>query len=93
MNWIVSMFRRLLWILLTVLFFVSGAASTRYGFDRIETLRKVERVPRTTIGALIPGEANVSGVARMHEGIHLLGPDSGDVCLYYKPSRTWFWWP
>lgn len=78
------MLKRLLYLPLMVILFTAGLLLNKLGFERIEALRRIERIPRSSINALIPGEANVRGVVKIHAGKQLKGPDSGSVCVYYK---------
>ncbi len=64
-------------------FLAIGILITQQGFQRVETLRRIERIPRTSIRGLIPGEANLSGRAQPLDGQVLQAPDSGQACLYY----------
>lgn len=78
------MLKKLLYLLLMIASAAAGFFLNKAGFDRIEALRKIERIPRCTVAALIPGEANISGTAMVKDGQILKGPDSGSPCLYYK---------
>lgn len=78
------MLKRLLHLPLLLILLAIGIWVTKQGFQRVETLRQIERIPRTDINALIPGEANLAGRAQPHAGHQLQGPASGQVCLYYE---------
>lgn len=78
------MMKRVAFLPLLLICFALGILLNRQGFNRIEDLRKIERIPRSTIAALIPGEANVSGKVEILDGQSLRGPDSGEVCVYFN---------
>ena len=75
--------RFLLYPILFVALLAAGVGLTHLGFSRIETLRQMERIPRKAIAELIPGEANIAGLARRDQEM-LVAPDSRRETLYYR---------
>ena len=53
-------------------------------FDVIQNMRQLERVPASTVGALLPGEANVTAFAEVINGNTLTSPKAGVRSLYYR---------
>lgn len=53
-------------------------------FDAIQNMRQLERVPASTVGALLPGEANVTAFAEAANGRLLKSPKAGVDSLYYR---------
>lgn len=53
-------------------------------FDVIQNMRQLERVPASTVGALLPGEANVTAFAEANNGTLLTSPKAGVNSLYYR---------
>ena len=78
------MLRRLLALLLLPVFAAGGVLFLYSGFEKVQTMRRIERIPRVSVDALIPGEANVSGLAEIYQGQVLHAPDTGATCLYYR---------
>lgn len=76
-------FKKILLFVLLPLFLGLGILLNKYGFDKIEELRSIERIPQVPIAALIPSEANITGLAQVYAGQHLKGPRSNRACLYY----------
>ena len=55
------MIKRFLFLILSMILIMTGIWLNRLGFDRVERLRLIERIPRTDINTLVRGEANISG--------------------------------
>lgn len=53
-------------------------------FDAIQNMRQLERVPASTVGALLPGEANVTAFAEAANSRLLKSPKAGVDSLYYR---------
>jgi len=67
--------------LLVVICLAAGAGLSRCSFEQLRDLRKIERVPETEIGSLLPGEAKTTGKAAP-AGQVVVGPYSGVTALY-----------
>jgi len=76
-------FKRVLWLAMAIVCGGGGVFLVRSAFDRVQQMRTIERIPRVSVSALIPGEANLSGSVSLHEGKVLHGPRSGAPCVYY----------
>ncbi len=73
----------LVWLVMTVVCGLIGVFFVRVAFERVQQMRTIERIPRVSVAALIPGEANLSGKVSLHEGKVLRGPKSGATCVYF----------
>lgn len=78
-----SLFKRLLWLAMAAVCGMIGVFIVRVAFERVQQMRTIERIPRVSVSALIPGEANLSGRVVVHDGKVLKGPDTGAPCVYY----------
>ncbi len=61
-----------------------GLLLSRCSLEQVEELRIMERIPRTQIAGLIPGEANIAGTAGSYHDQYLQAPDSGTTCFYFR---------
>jgi hypothetical protein len=74
----------LLKVIAAIALLIGGAAMHDCGFDRIRSMREVERVPATEAVAALEGEINLSGqVERVEGGKILRSPDTKSPCVYY----------
>lgn len=74
---------RVLPFLLAALSAIAGLALTQMGFDAVQEMRQLERVPATTAGAALPGEVNIT--ARVQSGQALLRSRYSDTpSVYYR---------
>ncbi len=78
-----SLFKRVLWLAMAAVCGLIGVFFVRVAFERVQQMRTIERIPRVSVPALIPGEANLSGQAVVHAGKVLKGPDTGASCVYF----------
>lgn len=78
-----SVLKRVLWLVLAAVCGFIGVFFVRVAFERVQQMRTIERIPRVSVSALIPGEANLSGRAAVHAGQVRKGPDSGAPCVYF----------
>ncbi len=72
-------------ILFVLLAAFIGILLQNCSYKRIAELRKIGRIPQTTVAAVVPGEVNITGRANpsaLGDGL-LKAPDSGKPCLYY----------
>lgn len=76
--------KQVLRILLLLLFGIGGGVLTWQGFSRVDTLRTIERIPRTPVLAAIPGEVNLRGTVETYQGRALRGPDTGVETVYFR---------
>ncbi|MEX2381767.1 MAG: LemA family protein, partial [Opitutales bacterium] len=53
------------------------------GFHSLAGMRQLERVPATSVRAVLPGEVNLNGEAEMLDRT-LKAPDTGTPCVYYR---------
>ncbi len=71
----------------SVIFFLVGCAGAWWflnsGFDQIQSLRQLERVPKASAGAVLPGEVNISGVAKKYKRVVASAHTRTDS-LYYR---------
>lgn len=61
-----------------------GWALLQLGFDQLQAMRQLERVPRTQILAVLPGEVNLEGQVRLLKGQVLSGFLTKKPCAYYR---------
>ncbi len=78
-----------LWKLALIVGLVFGSmALERCSFSKVAEMRQIERIPRTTVAAVISGEVNLGGRVLPPEGMAdggtLPSPDTGTPCLYYR---------
>jgi hypothetical protein len=78
-----------LWKLLLIMGLVFASMGLeRCSFNKVAEMRQIERIPRTTIAAVISGEVNLGGIVLPQEGAAdggtLSSPDTGTPCLYYR---------
>ncbi len=71
-------------IILLAAFAILGGSLTWKGFQRVDFLRTIERIPRTPILAAIPGEVNLRGVVDPHDNQTLAAPDTGFQTVYFR---------
>jgi hypothetical protein len=76
--------KRFVWHPLQLIVLVAaGYGLTYLSFSRIETLRRIERIPQVQIQDLIPAEANITGQAQQHEQT-LRAPRTQQTCFAYR---------
>ncbi|MEZ5988139.1 MAG: hypothetical protein R3F30_03270 [Planctomycetota bacterium] len=63
-----------------------GLALTWASFGHVREFRQIERLPRTVVGAVVPGEVNVAGEAGS-EGQVLTSAHFRRPCLYFRYVR------
>jgi len=78
-----------LWKLLLIAGLVFGSmALERCSFKKVAEMRQIERIPRTTVAAVISGEVNLGGRVQPEEEAGprgtLTSPDTRTPCLYYR---------
>jgi hypothetical protein len=70
-------------IVLAIALVAGGIGLGFYSFASVGQMRQMERIPATSVHAVLPGEVNLSGEARKLKDL-LKGPKSGSKCFYYR---------
>lgn len=76
-------FKTALWTLMTVLLAGLSLFLGRSSFHSLADMRELERVPPTTVRAVLNGEVNLNGITEMTDS-SLRAPQTNTPCVYYR---------
>lgn len=82
-GWFGKAFRSVGLLLLAVVLAAVSLFLGHASFESLADMRELERVPPTTVRAVLPGEVNLNGTAEILDGT-LRAPQTNTRCLYYR---------
>jgi hypothetical protein len=75
--------KAVIWSLLAAGLALGSVYLGRSSFESLAQMRQLERVPATTVRAVLPGEANLNGTVSLAEP-SLTSPETSTRCAYYR---------